>query len=129
MGSSGSEVVTVDVAEAKRLVEAGRHSYLDVRTREEFRRGHCLAPKIFNVPYMFNSPHGRVKNPEFLSQVSSLLDQTDHIVVGCQSGVRSFHAAADLIAAGYKNASNMGGGYVAWVSHIFPVQAEQPHGI
>lgn len=28
------------------------------RTVEEFKKGHVDAPKIFNVPYMFNTPQG-----------------------------------------------------------------------
>ncbi|XP_010547423.1 PREDICTED: thiosulfate sulfurtransferase 18-like [Tarenaya hassleriana] len=125
---SGSEVVTVDVTEAKNLLEAAGHVYLDVRTEEEFGSGHCLAPKdkIFNVPYMFDTPHGREKNPDFLNQVSSLLNQTDDILVGCRSGVRSLDATTDLMAAGYKKASNVGGGYLAWVNKMLPVHVEQP---
>ncbi|KAF8049660.1 hypothetical protein N665_2159s0011 [Sinapis alba] len=78
--SKPEEVVNVDVSQAKTLLESD-HQYLDVRTEEEFRRGHCFVPKILNVPYMLNSPQGRVKNQDFLDQVSSLLNPTDDILV------------------------------------------------
>ncbi|EOA15083.1 hypothetical protein CARUB_v10028451mg [Capsella rubella] len=119
------QVVSVDVSQAKALLQSG-NQYLDVRTPEEFRRGHCQAPKIFNIPYMLNTPQGRVKNQDFLEQVSSLLNPADDILVGCQSGARSLHATTELVAAGYKNARNVGGGYLAWVDHSFPINKEEP---
>nr|XP_028953813.1 uncharacterized protein LOC103426785 [Malus domestica] len=118
--SSESEVVTVDVQEAKHLLESG-YGYLEVRTEEEYKKGHVDTKKILNIPYMFNTPKGMVKNPQFLEEVSSACNKDDLIVVGCQSGVRSLYATADLLAAGFKNVSNMGGGYLAWIEHDFPV--------
>ncbi|XP_050127495.1 thiosulfate sulfurtransferase 18-like isoform X3 [Malus sylvestris] len=96
--SSESEVVTVDVQEAKHLLESG-YGYLEVRTEEEYKKGHVDTKKILNIPYMFNTPKGMVKNPQFLEEVSSACNKDDLIVVGCQSGVRSLYATADLLAA------------------------------
>ncbi|GMY12260.1 thiosulfate sulfurtransferase 18 [Fagus crenata] len=118
---SGAEVVTVDVHAAKDQIKSG-HKYLDVRTVEEYKKGHVGADKILNIPYMFNTPEGRVKNPQFLNEVSSACNKEDHLIVGCQSGVRSLYATADLLSAGFKHASNMGGGYLAWVENGFLVQ-------
>ncbi|TKY55923.1 Thiosulfate sulfurtransferase 18 [Spatholobus suberectus] len=120
--SSGPEVLTVDVLAAKGLIQTS-HVYLDVRTVEEFQKGHVDAEKIINIPYMFNTPEGRVKNPEFLKEVSSACEKEDHIIVGCQSGVRSLYATADLLTEGFKDVSNMGGGYLDWVKNEFPVKA------
>ncbi|RDY14229.1 Thiosulfate sulfurtransferase 18, partial [Mucuna pruriens] len=120
--SSGPEVVTVDVLAAKGLIQTS-HVYLDVRTVEEFQKGHVNAEKIINIPYMFNTPEGRVKNPEFLKEVSSACKKEDHIIVGCQSGVRSLYATAELLAEGFEDVSNMGGGYLDWVKNEFPVKA------
>ncbi|AED98168.1 sulfurtransferase 18 [Arabidopsis thaliana] len=96
--TKAEEVVSVDVSQAKTLLQSG-HQYLDVRTQDEFRRGHCEAAKIVNIPYMLNTPQGRVKNQEFLEQVSSLLNPADDILVGCQSGARSLKATTELVAA------------------------------
>ncbi|MED6217413.1 hypothetical protein PIB30_017474 [Stylosanthes scabra] len=127
MGSIGTEsprveVATIDVTATKGLIQNG-HVYLDVRTVEEFEKGHVDAEKIINIPYMFNTPQGRVKNPEFLKEVSSACKKEDHIIVGCQSGVRSLYATADLLAEGYKDVNNMGGGYLDWIKNEFPVKA------
>ncbi|XP_010465862.1 PREDICTED: thiosulfate sulfurtransferase 18 isoform X2 [Camelina sativa] len=119
------QVVSVDVSQAKALLQSG-HQYLDVRTQEEFKRGHCQATKIVNIPYMVNTPQGRGKNQDFLEQVSSLLNPADDILVGCQSGARSLNATTELLAAGYKKVRNVGGGYMAWVDHSFPINKEEP---
>ncbi|KAG8662819.1 hypothetical protein MANES_01G147900v8 [Manihot esculenta] len=95
------------------------------RTVEEFKKGHVQTEKILNIPYMFNTPEGRVKNPKFLNEVSAVCKEEDHLVVGCQSGVRSLSATADLLNAGFKDASNMGGGYIAWVQNGFPLKVEE----
>ncbi|KFK28277.1 hypothetical protein AALP_AA8G495600 [Arabis alpina] len=122
--TKAEEVVTVDVSQAKSLIESG-YQYLDVRTPEEFGRGHCVASNIVNIPYMFNTPQGRVKNQDFLNQVSYLLNPADDILVGCQSGARSLNATTELVAAGFKKVRNVGGGYSAWVNHNFPINKEQ----
>ncbi|CAL0313113.1 unnamed protein product [Lupinus luteus] len=119
--SSGAEVVTVDVSITKGLIQNG-HVYLDVRTKEEFEKGHVDAEKIINIPYMFNTPEGRVKNSEFMKEVLSATNKEDHLIVGCQSGVRSLYASADLLAEGFKDVRNMGGGYLDWVKNQFPVK-------
>ncbi|PON53455.1 Rhodanese-like domain containing protein [Parasponia andersonii] len=121
MASSGAEVVTIDVQAAKDLINSG-YGYLDVRTVQEYNKGHVEAAKIFNIPYLFNTPEGRVKNPEFLTEVLSACGKEDNLVVGCQSGVRSLSATADLQNAGFKHVSNMGGGYLAWVESGFPIE-------
>jgi len=64
---------------------------------------------------------GRVKNAQFVEQVASLFTKEELVVVGCQSGKRSEQACVDLQAAGFKNVKNMGGGYLAWLQHGFPV--------
>ncbi|XP_015889749.3 thiosulfate sulfurtransferase 18 isoform X1 [Ziziphus jujuba] len=115
------EVVTVDIHEAKELIKSG-YGYLDVRTVEEFKEGHVDAPKIFNIPYLFNTPGGMVKNPEFLEKVSSTCKKEERLIVGCRSGVRSLSAAADMLKDGFKDVRNMGGGYLAWLENRFSIK-------
>ncbi|KAG2647885.1 hypothetical protein PVAP13_1NG000400 [Panicum virgatum] len=120
--SAPATVTTVDVTAARDLIAAaGGHRYLDVRTEEELSKlGHLVeVDRSINVPYMFITPEGgRVKNAQFVEQVASLFTKEEHVVVGCQSGKRSEQACVDLQAA---NVKNMGGGYLAWLQHGFPV--------
>ncbi|KAJ3706332.1 hypothetical protein LUZ61_010037 [Rhynchospora tenuis] len=115
-------VITVDVNTAKDLVCSG-HLYLDVRTHEEFDKGHLENSIV--VPYLFITPQGREKNPQFLEQVLSACKKEDNIVVGCRSGVRSLEASVELLNAGFKSIKNMGGGYIAWVANGFAVKQPQ----
>ncbi|MBK8965792.1 MAG: rhodanese-like domain-containing protein [Saprospiraceae bacterium] len=51
----------------------------------------------------------------------SALDKKSRIVVYCSVGYRSEKVAEKLIAAGYKNVSNLYGGIFEWVNQGFPV--------
>ncbi|CAJ2646602.1 thiosulfate sulfurtransferase 18-like isoform X2 [Trifolium pratense] len=95
--SLGAKVVTIDVREANNLIQTG-HIYLDVRTVQEFVKGPRVnTSKIINIPYMLDTPKGKVKNLYFLKECSSLCNIEDHLVVGCQFGLRSLHATSDLL--------------------------------
>ncbi|KAM7520073.1 hypothetical protein LguiB_019035 [Lonicera macranthoides] len=116
------DITTVDVVAAKNLIFSANHRYLDVRTKEEFKKGHVDVENALNIPYMFNTPEGRVKNPQFLEQVLAACSKDDHLLVGCQSGVRSLYATTDLLKAEFKHVYNMGGGYLAWVENGLAVK-------
>ncbi|KAK4260669.1 hypothetical protein QN277_003754 [Acacia crassicarpa] len=118
---SGAKIVTLDVYKAKNLIQSD-HVYLDVRRVEDFRKGHVDTDKIVNIPYLLDTPSGKVKNPEFVKQVSCACDKEDHIIVGCDCGVKSLYATADLQANGFKDVKNMEGGYRDWVRNRFPVK-------
>ncbi|KAK7252972.1 hypothetical protein RIF29_37308 [Crotalaria pallida] len=120
--SSGAEVVTIDVHAARGLLHSG-YIYLDVRTAEEFGKGHVDATKIINIPYMLNTSKGMVKNPHFLEEVSSVYNKEDNLIVGCKSGVRSLYATTDLLTHGFKNVKDMRDGYEDWVKNKLPVKA------
>ncbi|KAL8123626.1 hypothetical protein AgCh_011564 [Apium graveolens] len=128
--SSGSysevEVITIDVHATKDLMNSGNHRYLDVRTEEEFKNGHVDVKNIVNIPYMFETPQGRVKNPRFLEQVLSTFKKDDNLIVGCQKGIRSVYATIDLLKSEYKQVYNMGSGYLAWVDKKLAVKIPEP---
>ncbi|KAL5995612.1 hypothetical protein ACLOJK_025676 [Asimina triloba] len=58
--ASSEAVETVDVHAANGLIGSG-HRYLDVRTAEEFKKGHLES--ALNVPYMFITPDGTHNPP------------------------------------------------------------------
>ncbi|KAI3808398.1 hypothetical protein L1987_24348 [Smallanthus sonchifolius] len=124
---SEPEMITIDVHKANGLLRDGGYRYLDVRTSEEYMKGHVDFYDALNVPYMIDTTNqGRVKNSNFLEQVLSLCNKGDHLVVGCKSGVRSVYASNVLLEAGFKHVYNMGGGYLAWVENDLPVATLTP---
>ncbi|KAI3704513.1 hypothetical protein L1987_74735 [Smallanthus sonchifolius] len=118
---SEPEMITIDVRKANSLLRDGGYRYLDVRTSEEYMKGHVDFDDALNVPYMIDTHQGRVKNGNFLEQVLSLCNKGDHLVVGCKSGVRSVYASNALLEAGFKHVYNMRGGYLAWLENDLPV--------
>ncbi|KAF9669345.1 hypothetical protein SADUNF_Sadunf14G0098000 [Salix dunnii] len=72
------DVISVGVHTAKDLI-ASSHRYLDVRTTEEFSKSHI--DNALNVPFMFITAEGKVRNPEFLSKVASICNKDDYLVV------------------------------------------------
>ncbi|CAI5498212.1 unnamed protein product [Closterium sp. Naga37s-1] len=110
-------VTSVSVGEARELVAAG-HTYLDVRTPEEFRASHVEGS--VNIPFMLKSPSGMVKNDAFIADVKAQFDEDTPLVVACQGGVRSIRAAAELQNAGFSGITDMLGGFAAWQQKGFP---------
>jgi len=83
--------------------------YLDVRTPEEFAAGHPAG--AINVPVIFFRAGGSSPNPDFVATVQRLVPPTTPLLVGCQAGGRSQHGAELLVGAGYRDVSNVGGGF------------------
>ncbi|GJP46924.1 hypothetical protein CLOM_g6169 [Closterium sp. NIES-68] len=110
-------VTSVSVDEARELVAAG-HTYLDVRTPEEFKAAHVEG--AVNIPFMLKSPSGMVKNDAFIADVKAQFDGDTPLVVACQGGVRSVRAAAELQNAGFSGITDMLGGFAAWQQKGFP---------
>ncbi|CAF2088445.1 hypothetical protein HID58_023221 [Brassica napus] len=69
-------------------------------------------------------PQGQENNPNFLKHVSSLFNQTDHLVVGYtyKSEVRSLYATRVLVYS--VKCMNMDGGYIALMEKRFLVKVE-----
>ena len=122
--------VTVQQAHAQQRSGA---TYLDVRSVPEFQQGHPEG--AFNVPLLHADPATRQMRPnvEFLDVVRANFPADAKIVVGCQMGGRSQHAAELLTNAGYTDVANVLGGWggapqmgqVGWVQAGLPV-AKQP---
>jgi len=81
--------------EAHRLVDQGA-LLLDVRTPEEFARGHL--PGARNVPVQVLE-----------SRLADVGDRALPVVVYCRSGARSAHAKAILTSHGFGAVSDLGG--------------------
>jgi rhodanese-related sulfurtransferase len=73
---------------------------IDVRTDKEFERGHI--PGAAHVPLA--EVGDRIKK----------IKKDKELVVYCQNGNRSIWAIKRLMGMGYKNLTNLKGGYNAW---------------
>ncbi len=75
---------------------------LDVRTPEEFSKGHI--PHATNIDW---------QNKLFKDKIAAL-DKEKPLLVYCLSGIRSGSAAAFLEKQGFKNIWTLGGGLIQW---------------
>lgn len=116
---------------------ASGHTYLDVRTVEEFEAAHPTG--AFNVPVMTRGPGGMQPNPKFVAVVAAKFAKDAKLVVGCQSGMRSQRACDELAAAGFTAFVNMecgfgggrddfGGVTPGWAACGLPTESGRPAG-
>jgi rhodanese-related sulfurtransferase len=85
--------------------------YLDVRTQGEFDAGHPAGAR--NVPVLVLDPVTQQPrpNPDFVATVERELPRATKLLVGCQAGGRSQHACELLAAAGWRDVTNVRGGF------------------
>ena len=112
--SNGQNAKTnVDANAFNELVKASHQAQLiDVRTPEEFAKGHLI--NALNFDWNGN---------EFDKQVSSLNKEAS-VFVYCLSGGRSAAAAAQLRSAGFKNVIELNGGIMKWRGANLPETTE-----
>ncbi len=101
----------IEPQQAHDLLQANPDAvYIDVRTEGEFANGHPAG--AVNIPVAFPVPtRGMVMNAEFVKVVGANFPNDKKIIVGCQAGPRSNAAAGLLQQAGYKDISNLTGGF------------------
>lgn len=104
-------IAEISPEEAKRRLDEGGHIYLDVRTVAEFQAGR--APGALNIPVAVMNPAvGRMElNPDFVRVVAANLPSDARLIVGCKSGQRSAAAIEILQQHGYRNLTNLAGGF------------------
>lgn len=96
--------------EAFDLMESGEgYVYIDVRSVPEFQNGHPAGAS--NVPIFHREPMGMVPNSDFVIVMEAHFPRDTKLLLGCQSGKRSLTAAEALVAAGFKDVTNVKGGY------------------
>eukprot|EP00898_Chlorokybus_atmophyticus_P001012 jgi/Chlat1/1911/Chrsp149S02219 len=111
-----------------------KHASLDVRTPEEFAAGHV--PGAVNVPVKVKNPDAApggghdslVDNPNFAGQVEKAFpDKNAGIVVNCQAGRRSAHAAGVLKDLGYTGLKDLQDGLSNWSRSGLPLSKQGDH--
>ncbi len=107
--------------------------YLDVRSEAEFRAGHPRG--AYNLPvFFFDAAQRPQRNPDFERVLKVAFPPETVLLVGCQSGVRSQHAAEILHSIGFREVSNVAGGFGGspaargWRDSGLPVESGDPAG-
>ncbi|BDF58603.1 hypothetical protein CE91St36_14200 [Christensenellaceae bacterium] len=97
---SGEQEMTyhkIDAKEAKRMIDEGDVTIVDVRTPGEYAERHL--ENALNVP-----------NEEIAdTPPEKLADKDARLIVYCRTGIRSKQASDKLVAMGYTNVFDMGG--------------------
>lgn len=91
----GYQIIKAD--EAKKMMDTGKVTVVDVRRADEFAAGHI--PGAINVP---NESIGTEKPKELPDTGATLL-------IYCRTGIRAADASGKLVKAGYTKVYDMGG--------------------
>lgn len=104
---SSAEVADITPRELAKRIERGDDLQLvDVREEWEWQ--------IARIPGAKLIPLGS------LDEKLSEIDPAREVVLYCKSGVRSLHAAEELIEAGYPRVANLSGGILRWSQDVDP---------
>jgi len=94
--------------QAKALMDEG-YVYVDVRSIPEFEQGHPEG--AYNVPIAHLGSMGMAPNADFLAVMQKHFAPDAKLLVGCQSGGRSLHAATLLEQVGYTTVVDQRAGF------------------
>ena len=108
-----SQIKSVDIDEARRMLEKPGTVLLDVRESDEWRQGHI--PQAVGIPRGFLELRVEEKVP----------DHKAPVIVQCASGTRSLLASRSLREMGYENVYNLTGGFNAWKDRGLPWTADR----
>lgn len=96
--------------EAKRAIDVGKATVIDVRTPAEFAEGHIPGAKNFDI-----------YDSGFEEAIQGLKPDVMY-VVNCQSGGRSAKACVKMLELGLVGTMNLEGGFSAWKKAGLPVE-------
>jgi molybdopterin/thiamine biosynthesis adenylyltransferase/rhodanese-related sulfurtransferase len=108
-----AQIKSIDIEEARRMLEKPGTVLLDVREGDEWRQGHI--PQAVGIPRGFLELRVEEKVP----------DHKTPIILQCASGTRSLLAARALREMGYENLYNLTGGFNAWKDRGLPWAADR----
>lgn len=102
MNHPADAIQNVDAEQAAGLIAGGKVSVVDVRTPGEFTQlGHI--------------PGARLVPVDLIASGAATLDANEKpLLIVCEHGIRSVHAARMLAEAGHANLLNMTGGMSTW---------------
>ena len=106
-----SRVREIDVADARRKLESGNVTLIDVREDNEWAAGHARGAQHLGKG---------VIERDIETQVP---DKNAELILYCGGGFRSALATDALQRMGYTNVASMAGGWRAWQSAGAPIDA------
>ena len=106
-----SGIKNVGVTDAVRMLNDDEALVLDVRLEKEYLAAHIKGSR--------HIPVGAIAAR--VSEISKFRDKP--VLVTCQTGNRSTHAAQILKKQGFENVTNLSGGLNAWMSANMPVSS------
>lgn len=109
-----AEVPQMTVQALNDRLHAAKTSVLDVRREPEWQAGHIEGAIWWPLD------HFKVSAPE--------IDRSAPVAVHCKSGYRSMIACSLLQRAGFKNVTNVTGGFDAWQQAKLPAESGSPVG-
>ncbi|GIU24927.1 rhodanese-like domain-containing protein [Shewanella schlegeliana] len=108
--TSVSKVKNVDHQEATMMINKQDAKVVDVRGKEEFKKGHIVGA--------INLPLADIKNNQLKTLENS---KASPIIMVCNAGMTSSQAAQLMVKLGFENVSNLKGGMGEWQSNNLPV--------
>jgi thioredoxin 1 len=103
-------VVNVDAVKFSQIIQSGNGIVLDVRTPQEYSRGHIANSTLINI-----------SDRDFTNKVT-MLQKDKPIYVYCLSGSRSRSAADYLAKNGFSQVYNLQHGLMEWQSNNLPLE-------
>ncbi|WP_028116611.1 rhodanese-like domain-containing protein [Ferrimonas senticii] len=104
-----NKVKSVDHAAATTLINRENAQVIDVRSKEEFKKGHIVGANLL--------PLAEIKNNQ-LAAVEKY--KNSPIIVVCNNGISSNQAAKMLVQAGFEQVHSLKGGMAEWHSANLP---------
>jgi len=105
-----SRVREVDVDEARRKLENGGATLIDVREDSEWSTGHARGARHMGKGVIERDIE------------ASIPDKAEELILYCGGGFRSALSADNLRKMGYTNVASMAGGWRAWQAAGAPIE-------
>lgn len=110
--SAGETKIThVNAKEAAAVIKTGKVKIIDVRTANEFAKGHIDGAKNIDI----------LEEKTFEPDLAAL-DKNQPVLVHCESGGRSTRSLKVFEKLGFKDVTHLDGGFRAWQSAGLPVK-------
>ncbi|HIP75966.1 MAG TPA: rhodanese-like domain-containing protein [Psychromonas hadalis] len=107
--SKFSKIKNIDAQEAVILMNKQDALVVDIRTAEDFKKGHIIDAKNIPVSQIYKGSFSAIEN-----------SKNKPIIVVCDTGTRSSGAANKLFKAGFEDVYNLASGMGGWLSANLP---------